>query len=400
MVVNNAAGLTLASDATSATSLTLTAGMINTGSYKWIHTNISGNSLSTSGTSYVTGILRRYVAASGTDTYSFPVGTDRQYARLDLLNKGLVGTAYLDASFGPKTDPDVGLSCADTSPSALRYVAVHSAGRWLLTPDAQPTGGIYAVRAYLDSFSGLTDNLFAVLKRPDASTSAADWTTGGGTLSPDNGAGRRVADGYALRNGLNTFSQFGLGRAEASTPLPVTLVAFRAVAQGATARLSWVVAQEAGISYYEVERSLDGRTFQLIGQVMAKGGASLTYTYADALGQLVSSQPVYYRLRIVEPGQPATYSPVAALRYSAAADAALVAWPTVFAADLHLDGTALPEDLQRVELLDVQGRIVYTQTLPTGHRVASLSGQGLAAGLYLLRVATATQLYQQRVVRE
>ena len=399
VVVNNAAGLTLASDATSATSLTLTAGVVSTGSYKWIHTNVDGNSLSTNGTSYVAGTLRRYVAAGNTDTYAFPVGTDRQYARLDLLSAGLMGTSYLDASFGPKTDPDAGLSCADTSPSALRYVQVYAAGRWLLTPDAQPTGGTYAVRAYLDPFNGLTDNLFAILKRPDASTSAADWTTGGGTLSPDNGDGRRVADGYALRTGLSSFSQFGIGRAETSTPLPVTLVAFRAVAQGTSAVLSWVVAQEAGISYYEVERSLDGRAFQPIGQLAAKGGASLTYTYTDTLGQLFGSQPVYYRLRIVEPGQPATYSPVAVLRYSAA-DAALVAWPTVFATDLHLDGTALPEDLQRVELLDVQGRVVYTQTLPAGRRVASLSGQGLAAGLYLLRVATATQLYQQRVVRE
>ncbi|RZK87142.1 MAG: T9SS type A sorting domain-containing protein, partial [Hymenobacter sp.] len=187
--------------------------------------------------------------------------------------------------------------------------------------------------------------------------------------------------------------------AETSTPLPVTLVAFRAVAQGTSAVLGWVVAQEADISYYDVERSLDGRTFQPVGRVMAKGGASLTYAYTDALGQLASSQPVYYRLRIVEPGQPATYSPVAALRYSAA-DAALVAWPTVFATELHLDGTALPEDLQRIELLDAQGRVVYTQPLPAGSRVASFSGQGLAAGLYLLRVATATQLYQQRVVRE
>jgi hypothetical protein len=399
VVVNNPAGLTLQSDATSATSLTLTAGVVSTGSFKWIHLNATGNSLSTTGSSYVAGTLRRYVAAGGTDAYAFPVGTSTQYARLDLLSSQLVGTRYLDASFGPKTDPDTGLACADSSPSSLRYVEVHAAGRWLLVPDAQPTAGTYAVRAYLAAFNGLVDDQFGILKRPDASTSAADWSTGGGTLSPAGGDGRRVADGYALRSGLSSFSQFAIGRAEGTAPLPVTLVSFRVMAQGAGALLSWVVAQEVGISTYEVERSPDGRTFQRVGQVAAKGGTSAHYSYFDALpGQPLGGQPVYYRLRIVEPGQPAAYTPVVSIQL--AATAGLVVWPTVFSAELHLDGTSLGEDMQRVELLDVQGRVVSAQVLPAGSRVATLSGQGLAAGLYLLRVATSTQLRQQRVVRE
>jgi hypothetical protein len=399
VVVNNTAGLTLLSDATSATSLTLAAGAVNTGSYKWQHTNTLGNSLVASG-GYVAGTLRRYVAAGSTEAYTFPVGTDSQYARLDLLSNQLAGTRYLDASFGPKADADTELNCADTSPSALRYVGMCAAGRWLLVPDAQPTAGTYAVRAYLASFSGLVDNQFAILKRPDTSTSSADWSTGGGTLSPADGEGRRVADGYALRSGLSSFSQFGIGRAESPAPLPVTLVSFRAVAQGGAALLSWAVAQESGISRYEVERSADGRSFQRVGQVAARGGASLGYTFVDnGLAQLAGNKQAYYRLRVVEPGQKELYSSVATLALAPAV-AALQVWPTVFATELHLDGSALGEDLLRLELTDVQGRVVRTQTLPLGSRTATLNGQGLAAGLYLLRVHTATQHYQQRVVRE
>jgi hypothetical protein len=266
-------------------------------------------------------------------------------------------------------------------------------------PDAQPTDGTYAVRAYLAPFSNLTDNKFGILKRPDASASAADWTTGNGTLSPDNGEGRRVADGYALRSGLLSFSQFGVGQAERATPLPVTLVSFRAVAKGPAALVTWLMAQEAGISHYEVERSLDGHSFLPLGQVAAKGGLSTSYTYRDALAMpLTGSQDFYYRLRIVEPGLPDKYSPVATLQVAAAS--ALVVWPTVFSSVLYLDATSLGEDLQRAELLDVQGRVVYAQALPPGSRTATLSGQKLVAGLYLLRVVTATQCYQQRVIRE
>jgi hypothetical protein len=107
----------------------------------------------------------------------------------------------------------------------------------------------------------------------------------------------------------------------------------------------------------------------------------------------------YYRLRVVEPGQKDAYSTVATLALAPAA-AALQVWPTAFTTELHLDGSALGEDLLRLELTDVQGRVIRAHTLPTGSRTATLSGQGLAAGLYLLRVHTATQHYQQRVVRE
>jgi hypothetical protein len=398
VVVNNPAGLTLQGDATSATSLTLAAGAVSTGSAKWVHLNPAGGSLSAGG-GYVAGTLRRYLAPGGSDAYAFPVGTSGQPARLDVLSSQLVGTTYLDASFGPKTDPDAGLSCNDTSPSALHYLAVHTAGRWLLLPDAQPTGGTYAVRAYLAPFDNLTDNLFGILKRPETSTSAADWSTGGGTLSVASGDGRLVGHGYALRSGLSSFSQFAIGQAENAGPLPVTLVSFGAATQGAGVLLSWVVVQEAGISAYEVERSRDGRTFQRVGQVPAQGGASRSYRYYDPLdASPPGGQPVYYRLRVLEPGKPAFYSAVASIQV--AGTGALVAWPTVFSTELHLDGTGLGEDLHHVELLDAQGRVVLTQTLPAGRRTATLSGQGLAAGLYLLRVATATQHYQQRAVRE
>jgi hypothetical protein len=402
VVVNNVAGLTLQSDAASATSVDLTAGVVQTGKYKWVHTNEVSNSLSASNNSYVAGTLRRYMAPGSPAAYTFPVGTADQYARLEVLGSQLAGTHYLDASFGPlpDADPNAGLTCVDTSPSALRYVALHSAGRWLLLPDAQPTSGTYAVRAYLAPFNGLIDNSFGVLQRPAGSTSAAEWTTGGGTLNPADGDGRRVADGYALRSGFSSFGQVGLGQAEVATPLPVTLVSFQAVPQGVAVLLTWAVAQEWGLSHYVVERSLDGRSFQAVGQVAATGGTS--YSFLDAqVKQLPvkQSQSLYYRLRLKEVRAQGAYSPIAVV-HLLAPTLALVAWPTSFSAELHLDGSSLGEDLLRLELLDAQGRVVYAQVLPPGTRAATLSGKGLAAGLYLLRATTATQLHQQRVVRE
>ena len=399
VVVNNAAGIALQADASSATSLTLTAGTISTGTNKWLHTNPAAGSLTGGSTSsYVAGTLRRAIASGTTASYAFPVGSANQYAQLDLLSNKLVGTSYLEASFGPKVDSDLGLDCSDTTP-AMRYLAVHAAGLWTLTPDAQPTGGSYAVRAYLAPFSNLLDNEFAVLKRPDGSTSAADWSTGGGTLNDTDGEGRRVSDGYALRSDLHSFSQFAVGLTYIPKPLPVTLLSFRAAARGTTALLTWATAEEQGITAYEVERSADGYTFQRLGRVTPKVGTSNQYTYVDTnVPQVGPTQVLYYRLHIIEP-QTASYSPVATLRFTDPA-ATLAVWPTVFSTNLTVDGSGLGEDLLRIDLLDARGQLVQS-LVPTSHTTSTvLRTPSLPAGLYIVRGVTRTKFYQQRVMHE
>ena len=186
--------------------------MVRTNSYQWQHLNPDANSLSGySASSYVAGTLRRSITPGSTATYGFPVGSTSQYALAEVLTSSLSGTATLDAQFGPVPGTNAGLSYTEPG-NSRRYTKLNSAGVWTLTPDAQPTGGSYAARLALAPFSGLADNEFVLLKRPDASTSTADWSGDGGSVSADNGTGRRVTDGYALRWGLGRFSQFGLAQ--------------------------------------------------------------------------------------------------------------------------------------------------------------------------------------------
>ena len=369
VVVNNPAGLLLQTDASTATSLTLTTGLITTGSYKWLHTNPVANSLTTSGSaSYVVGNLRRSIAGGTSAAYVFPVGTASQYARLDLLSSQLVGTGFLNARFGPKTDSDTGLNCTETTPSGLRYLAIYPAGIWTLTPDAQPTSGTYAVQAYLAPFTGLVDNEFGILKRPDTSTSAADWNAGGGSLSPGNGAGRRVADGYSLRNGLRSFSQFGLGQAQAFAPLPVSLVSFQAVVRGRAAVLSWATAQEVNNDRFEVEASTDGQVFRLVQLVPGHGSSTVAHTYGFTDEQLPNygAKMVYYRLRQVDADGSSHFSSVRMVAVVASTESFAV-YPTVLA----------PGETLRYAL----GEAVAALAAGAELRIYSLTGQCLATSV-------------------
>ncbi|RZK62364.1 MAG: T9SS type A sorting domain-containing protein, partial [Hymenobacter sp.] len=174
------------------------------------------------------------------------------------------------------------------------------------------------------------------------------------------------------------------------TPLPVTLVAFTAVAvQNRDAQLNWTTASEVNNDHFEVERSFDGTTFAQIGRVAGHGttSAAAAYTLTDAAVAAKASGPVYYRLRQVDYNGTATYSPVRSVSFSPAARVSLGLYPNPAQASTQLDLSQLPTaNTYQVQLLDATGRTVGQWTL-SGGQVQALDVHALATGAYLLRVS-------------
>jgi hypothetical protein len=384
VVMNNAAGLRLATNASTSGTLVLTAGTITTGSSHWLHSNPSATSLSGySASSYVAGTLRRAIASNAAATYAFPVGTASQYALYELVDHNLRGPGFstIEASFGPKPGTDANLSYQESG-CPTSYRSIHSAGVWTLTPTTQPNAGTYDAKVSLLPFSNLVDNYFAILKRPDASSNAADWTNGGGTLSPNGGVGRTQADGYALRLGLTSFSQFGIGQMPAA-PLPVILTSFRATASGTCGvRLDWATASEAQSDRFELERSPDGRSFIKLATVMSRnnvGGG--TYTYADPQpGEGMN----YYRLKLIDLDHTSTYSPVVTVDVVCGAASPVQLAPNPATSTVQLLGLRAG---QTIRIYSSDSRLVYSMiATKSGH---SLEISSWATGLYLLHVCNA-----------
>ena len=173
------------------------------------------------------------------------------------------------------------------------------------------------------------------------------------------------------------------------TVLPVTLVAFEAQALASRdARLSWTTASELHNAYFDVERSLDGRTFAAIGRQEGQGSkaSATTYAFLDAgIGsKLAAGQAAYYRLRQVDQDGTATYSPVRSLRFSEASTAALSLYPNPAGTGTTLDLSALPATVSyQLRVLDAVGRPVQQATLPGG-QATQLDLTPLAPGTYQL----------------
>ncbi|MEO5946401.1 MAG: MopE-related protein [Chitinophagaceae bacterium] len=210
----NAGGLLLNNNLSISNQLHLINGKVTTsGNHIFLNNNNSYSFLNDGGNtgytnSWINGNFRRLITTN-TSTYDFPVGNDTKCNLLQFVNYNIAGTVQLTASFVPKPGTDAGLNVSE---SGSQYVAVNNAGVWNLVPDIIPSAGNYSLQLYLNGFTGLADNQFGMLRRPDASNNAADWSVpAGSSLEALNGAGRKVSDGYARRINISEFSQWGIG---------------------------------------------------------------------------------------------------------------------------------------------------------------------------------------------
>jgi Secretion system C-terminal sorting domain len=384
----NAGAVSFGSDI-QANNWTLVTGPVNTGGFKAIIVNPSTLALqadvSNAGfvNSWFNGNLRRIVSPATVNTYTFPLGnaSHSNVAVLDNLQANpLSGVNYLDASFGPKPGTDAGLIVTE---GGIPYTSVNSGGVWFVTPDAEPSSGKYDLLLYFNGFTGLTDNQFAALRRPDASSNAAEWVVPSGSVLPPTGtAGRTVLSGYARRNGISEFSQFGIG--SSLSALPVTLVDFEARrTSSAKVQLDWETAGEQNNKGFGIERRLDNQTsfgaVNFIASIAAGGnsGINLRYTFTDNNSYAGIS---YYRLKQVDLDDRFTYTVIRAVSGISGASVSVKMYPNPNRGQfvVRIDGTT---KTFKAFVTDASGKTVKMFTVNGNTDVPVY---GLSSGSYIM----------------
>lgn len=204
-----------------------------------------------------------------------------------------------------------------------------------------------------------------------------------------------LGDGVSLHGkGLSTVGAISTynNRIASTTgkPLPVTLVAFTAQAQGSTATaLAWSTASEKNSARFEVERSTNGTAFDRIGTVPTTGNSSSPRSYSLADETLPAKAGLlYYRLRQVDTDGTFTYSPVRVVNRNLAVTTQLVVYPNPAREFVHVQLIG-PMAMEPLQLLDAHGRTVRTHLTLEADGVLSLTG--LPVGLYVLRCGPLAQ---------
>lgn len=158
-------------------------------------------------------------------------------------------------------------------------------------------GSFYVVA----SGTGLTHRI----DRPDLLPAVADGSATS-TVIPATYIGKFTSGlGNNTDGARNAFSR------PVSGALPVQLTAFSATAAPSRAvRLDWKTASEVNNDYFEVQRSLDGHSFEAAGRVAGNGSSLQAHTYSFTDAAPGAAATYYYRLRQVDHDGTSSFSPV------------------------------------------------------------------------------------------
>ena len=195
--------------------------------------------------------------------------------------------------------------------------------------------------------------------------------------------------GAILNTTLNTLTATGqhteyvLG--SSGYGLPVTMLSFEAKKiNTTTVQLNWKTATEINNKGFEVQRSFDGNYFTVISFVNSEGNSDVLkeYRITDVPGR---TGRVYYRLRQVDVDGNSKLSPIASVVFDQQSMVKL--YPNPAQHHVTIEGV---DSYQRIQLLDVSGKMVKEQVL-NGQTTIIMNLEGLRSGLYLMHLMNAKE---------
>ncbi len=176
--------------------------------------------------------------------------------------------------------------------------------------------------------------------------------------------------------------------------LPVTLISFKALAEGQTAALSWSTSEEINSDRFDIERSQNGKNWAKIGSLASHKESSVNQYYS-----FVDASPLrgenLYRLKMVDLDETFSYSSIANLNFKGIA----LVYPNPVSASQSL--TLNVGDWSKVSLVKVvnaSGKVVFEAS---NALLSGISTRNLVAGAYVVQVThTDGTVSSQRFVRQ
>jgi Secretion system C-terminal sorting domain len=183
---------------------------------------------------------------------------------------------------------------------------------------------------------------------------------------------------YQSNGGFNFTLQYTI-----NAPLPVIFTTFKANAEGQIVNLEWGTAQEFNNSYFEVERSKDTQTWEMVGSKEGSGSSKLpkSYSMTDYNARKGTN---YYRLSQIDTdGTRSFYSRIQSAIIEVNPD--LIIFPNPTTEMLKLSG--INEDAQ-VSIYDFLGNLKVEK------KVTSIDSNikllGLLDGIYIVKIQDET----------
>jgi hypothetical protein len=232
-----------------------------------------------------------------------------------------------------------------------------------------------------DLLYNATDGSFAT--GPNLLITPASTSTAGNTVSFGVNAAK-------LANGYYTIIWSTTG------VLPLTLTTFTAARQGSTSLLDWSTAIDADNGVFEIERAANNAAFGTIGSVPVQRNGDLPdyYTFTDTHPATGVNT---YRLKILNQQGIASYSSVRLVDFQADGAGPVMVYPNPATDLLHIT-VGNPQNITNVLVIDTRGRVIRTINSAASN-TTTIPLNGLAAGIYFIKVSTGNASYTQKILK-
>ncbi len=375
-VNNSGAGIQLVNNTQIATNLTMTQGNINlNGNTLTLGLSVANNGTLSygSGTMINTGTFTRWfktgVIANGSVTGLFPMGTASDYRPFFVsapvagpTTGGTISVTYTDAT------TNTNVSFAD----GVSTVMVRKDLNWAVTTNTL-AGGTYNLDAQGTGFGliGAVSDLRLTLVN---SVNGTAGVNAGTTANPQINR-----TGLTLANLNNIFYVGSIN--SVSTPLPITLISFKAFPENGEVELEWTTSSETNNAYFTIQRSRDGLGWENIQKVTGAGTSANDQSYT-AYDQSPYDGVSYYRLMQTDLDGKQTNSFVIPVMIGNKL-ATISVYPNPARDHVKIDFPS--NGRYEVDVLNIAGQSMNNHVVATsGNLILNLSG--LKSGIYIVRI--------------
>ena len=219
--------------------------------------------------------------------------------------------------------------------------------------------------------NGLDENSFLFFKTDDG----INWSNEGFTSRNTNG-------NFIDKTGIISFSRWTLSND--SNPLPVHFILFNARCENSNIQLAWKTAQEQNSNRFDIERSVDGIRWTVIGSIPASGNSNSEKTYSFSDNNPVPNS--FYR--IAELDLDGRKQVTAILRSSCTIIDMFKLWPNPAHDKVFINIVSNIESQAVVRLFDGKGALVKMQraTVLPGSNQLTMNIGSLTNGVYHVTV--------------
>ncbi len=187
-------------------------------------------------------------------------------------------------------------------------------------------------------------------------------------------------------------------------PLPLTLVQFVAQQNASNITCKWQTVNESNVNNFEIERSIDGKSFERIGTKKAVGNTSTNsfYQFIDESAYSLRTTVIYYRLKSIDNDGKFSYSNTIMVKIGEKQAVNVYPNPATSLINVEVTNSTNNNTKNTIQIVDYMGRVVYENQVTTtlGTQTFKINIGNLAKGNYVLMLKNEMDIKVTKFIKD